>query len=163
MPVGYGFPSLDGTEKIIAEKATGSLDGTEKIIAEKATGIASIAVPVVTFTDPVNVEVGDFVHITLTLSCVRNAADFYGSGSVTINAGTAVLENNGLPDAGMGYGVLGVAIHGTQRINHTFSGTYKVASAGTIVTVSSSGFVTVGTSPVSQLSYLRVIISRPNL
>lgn len=133
------------------------------ILAEKAQAVAGIGIPSVTFNSPVNVQAGDMVELTLTLSCIRNAADFYGSGSVTINSGTAVLESTGLTDAGMAYGVLGEVIHGTQRINHTFSGTYKVATAGTITTLSANNFTFVGTVPTNQLSYLRAVIVRPNL
>lgn len=147
--VGYGFPAKDGTNKIIVEKSsTGS----------------SIGTPFLTFTPPVNVLVGDLVHITLNTQCIRDGVDFYGNGGVRINSGTAVLESNGLSaDGGMAYGVACLAIHGSQRINNVFSGIYEVSKAGTIATVSSSSFTTVGTNPTNQLTYLRVVIDRPNL
>lgn len=133
------------------------------IIADGAAAVASIGVPQLTFASPVNVNVGDIVRATLTLSCTRNGSDFYGSGSVNLITATAAVESTGLTDTMLAYGVLGVTIHGTQRINHTFAGEYKVITAGTITLVGCNNFTIVGTVPTNQKSYLRVQIIRPNL
>ena len=146
------------------EKAvwTPTIDKAATIIAETTGSVSSISVPSATFNAPVDAKVGDIVNVTLTLSCVRNGVDFFMSGSVRLTTATAVVESTGLTDGMMAYSVLGSATQGTQRINHVFSGMYRIITAGTITTVSTNNSTTVGTAPINQLSYLRVQILRPN-
>lgn len=114
------------------------------------------------FSSVLNLEVGDLVMVTYLATCSRNGADFYINGSFTFN-GTCVIDSSGLTDGGLPLAILGVAIHGSQRINTAISSIRKVTSAGTLISVGLSGYTTVGTAPVADDSFIAVTALRAKL
>ena len=137
-PVGRGFPENSG----LIASASGT--NTDFIVSA-------------IFNKKVKLEVGDICYILHQSQCVRNGADFYINGGILI----PFVDRSGLTDGELIIGISGLAIHGAQRINNSFSITKRVTTETAISSISLGSYLTVGTAPISIVSFLEVIVYRP--
>lgn len=136
-----------------------------QIIAQFSNSSSNSVTPVATpsSVDPVNVEIGDLVIVTLSTNCARNSADF----ALTIRypfGGTAKLErgDSSYPNDFI-FTVIGHAVYGAGSISSCSTVIRRVAKAGTFTGFSSSSAAVYGTTPINQSGQISVIVLRANL